>query len=456
MQASAASTVSRYALLYAALADAQLQRTEMESKFISSSPTAQQIPPELIAQIALNIILVCAKGKDFLAPGDHKNRKYLGACALVCRYWAGHLRPIQFNFVALHGASDFHALLEMLSNPGPARPLLAECVHDIDIWQSGPWAIPWIHDLHRIRALTTHPLNFGIWVRHIEDYRLSRRCLEGNLPRTLPGSILTFERLFLEDIHLRNVRDLVRVVGYIPYLESVRCAKVTFEDSRIPHHRLLPRSRGTHKPNRIFVIEVQDSGGPRMEQELMLKILDEVYHRLGHTDQDIYSLATWQTFHRMILLLTLHNLIAAKATGECMSAESLCSSAYKIPRFVASDNLYVLKDASFGELALRGAPKGTTAFWNVNASQFSATFEGGCYAALESTLIELGTTLIINCEDAPTFQQMRDAVDNDRLFPRLRRLGWQLRWPASSPTSQREPGPLAVRVSCEATGKQIC
>ena len=283
-------------------------RRSSEIDLPHSRPTALRIPPELIAQIALSVVLVCAKDKDHLAPGDRSNRGWIGSCILVCRYWAIRLRPVLFKFIALYGDSDFHGLAGMLSNPGAASPTLAECIHDIDVWQSGPWTTPWIHHISRIQTYVSHPLEFGLWMRRIEDPRLARRCLQGPLPRTLPGCILGIGRLFLESVHFHSVSELINLVGYLPNLTSVRCAGIlSFADEQIPQRRVLQRRVQAGRTDKEFVAEVEDCGGPLKEQRLMFKLLFEICHENRYDNGD----TTWRIFHDIVVSFTVPCLIAS-------------------------------------------------------------------------------------------------------------------------------------------------
>lgn len=290
------------------IADLCLHRPALDLSVLASK-AAHRVPPELIAHTVLHVMDgLSERNSHFLKPADGELKRWLGSCTLVCRYWGSLLRRVLFSRVQLRNEQDFNSLLGMLSIPGPAMPPLSSCLQMVIVFQSGPWAMPWVHRLSRIQDYSLNVLDWAISLRDLSDPRMARRLLEGQLPRTLPGSAFMVEILTLRNIHFRSVRDLVRAVGYLPSVTCLRCDSLSFDDANIPLGRVLPKRRQTRGGEYEVTIGVQNSGGAEAEREIMFKVLSELCH---DTPMITIDDPLWGIFNELITAFPVPSLTAS-------------------------------------------------------------------------------------------------------------------------------------------------
>ena len=71
--------------------------------------------------------------------------------SLVCRRWAQRCRYCGLGSLALDSRSVFEAFLHLIDTAYDMGdiPSLAECIQELDIIHTGPWAVPGFHHILR-------------------------------------------------------------------------------------------------------------------------------------------------------------------------------------------------------------------------------------------------------------------------------------------------------------------
>lgn len=204
------------------------------------------------------------------------DKRQLGACSLVCRYWFQRCRPHIVGSLKIRSAQDLDDLLSMIRSLLTSRfPLgspvlaMAKAMNELIIVQSGAWSKPWLHDV------TDRVFFNSLLLRPFLDIRLviedayipnsssptgpkhAPSSLSTYLPRSVPGVFFRFIDLDLSNLCFRRPLDLVRMVNDVPTLYRVSCTKIAFtEDIEAP----LPQRVWRPHPNLVSVNAFQCGG----------------------------------------------------------------------------------------------------------------------------------------------------------------------------------------------------
>lgn len=202
--------------------------------------TAASLPPELFE----HILKVLQIGSPDLKSINvvFFSRRELGACALVCRYWARICQERLFSSLRVNSREDLHNLMQLLKSPVSRISSYITCfnaqAHSIT-------AVPWIHhfsvihprlpNFQRINIFITGPLPPG---------QPSFRSLHGGLPICIPSIFSRhITHVVLSDIHFRRFDDLAHLVGELPDLEDLKCKTLTWGPDSLTAY---PPSRPLH------------------------------------------------------------------------------------------------------------------------------------------------------------------------------------------------------------------
>ena len=174
------------------------------------SASGEHLPPEVIRLIVKQLYHI-----NLIRPGAIK--KGLAVCSLVCRYWAGIIRPLLFENIELRSREDAIQMLSFFESPNILKPPLTQCVWLLGFKHTGADVPPWIF-LHQLAKYYRRG-----------DIRHSFEDSDGDilwygLPRALPPSIFAHTNVLeLERVKFRCGRDLVRFMRSLPEVWSCTC-----------------------------------------------------------------------------------------------------------------------------------------------------------------------------------------------------------------------------------------
>lgn len=205
--------------------------------------------------------------------------KQLGACSLVCRYWAKLCRPHVFAKLILRSREDFERFLELVDRPSVVSPSVTDCLRSIEVEQNDTGAMPWLHLLRT--ALLARPdikFNRGIEL-HLggtgNDSLYAPRSLSMSLPKTLPGVTFPFALVTLKDLRFKRLSDFLRLIHDFTVAEFISCYRLQL-DEPLPDLTLTttrPRQRNVLSGEPSFSsIRMRGIGDAEFEVGLMLMI----------------------------------------------------------------------------------------------------------------------------------------------------------------------------------------
>ena len=224
------------------------------------------------------------------------DKRQLGACSLVCRYWFERCRPHIIGTLKIRSAQDLDQLLSMIQSlfigeghtpPGSCVIGMAQVINELIIIQSGPWVKPWLHDVTGrvfFNTLFLRPfltLRLTIKNAYIPDNTVplpkdstdspkhAPSSLSAYLPRSLPGTFFNFRDLDLCDLCFRRPLDLLRVVNDVPTAYRVSCTRITFTEGS---GATLPQSVWRPHPN-LLSVNIFQCGGHAFEVRLLFMLL---------------------------------------------------------------------------------------------------------------------------------------------------------------------------------------
>ncbi|KAJ3551141.1 hypothetical protein NM688_g4897 [Phlebia brevispora] len=196
--------------------------TEHETEVVFS--TGADISPKLFGFILKHIV----------QPGPQKtvSKREAGRLSLVCRGWAGILRPRIFESITIRGREDVEALSRFLRDPTSRMATYIRMLMMSQSFTQYPCQ-PWIHTVstHCLPKLPnlisrpvtelSGPLQAGRFIKSLSDM----------LPRSVPWAFSEVTTLHLRDLHFQNVGDLMRVPQELPSLYDMKCKNVTWDRS---------------------------------------------------------------------------------------------------------------------------------------------------------------------------------------------------------------------------------
>jgi hypothetical protein len=174
-------------------------------------------------------------------------KRELGACSLVCRFWARRCRYWIFTSISLRSKQDFDSFLSLIDSEIEVAgiPALAECIQELEVSHTGPWEVPWFHHmLHelRVRDIDIDPDSISLEVKeaYVQDGELATslikyapRSLSTSLPRTIPRSLYSHGVLNLSDLRFRGVRELQRLIDDQADLSTIAWKRISFDQATI-------------------------------------------------------------------------------------------------------------------------------------------------------------------------------------------------------------------------------
>ncbi|EKM50587.1 uncharacterized protein PHACADRAFT_263948 [Phanerochaete carnosa HHB-10118-sp] len=217
--------------------------------------------------------------------GVRMSKCELGACSLVCRHWARRCRYSIFASVSLRSREDFHALLHLIDTAEEIYdiPPLTECIQEVNVLHSGPWAVPWYHLI--LKELTAREIELESDCITLElketyvpeppgssDVHYAPRSLSTSLPRTMPRSLFSHAVLSLADLRFKRVRDLLRLIDDQGDLQQITWARISFDAGAI----LPPARQRTRRPwGDMETIRTSKWSNVDMEMHIMFLIAAE-------------------------------------------------------------------------------------------------------------------------------------------------------------------------------------
>lgn len=215
-----------------------------------------------------------------LTPAVEVSRRELGALSLTCRYWAIRCRPHLFKKTTIRSIADLGTLIQTLKHfTIDGLPSVSDCLHSVDVLQSGAWTLPWLHHVQsRLSEASASRLSLSLILNdtYMDDNtsashiaRFAPRSLSANLPRTIPGENYHFQSLELTNLRFRRVADLLSLLHHITVVQDVTCHNVQFQDAIIP----LPRNAQRAPERELFIVTISSCGEARFEVDLVFTIL---------------------------------------------------------------------------------------------------------------------------------------------------------------------------------------
>jgi hypothetical protein len=256
-----------------------------------------RLPPELFDGIIKSYTTIGGPGVN-PALAVQMTKRELGACSLTCRFWARKCRPQILSFISLRSHEDFKQLLHLIDSAMEIEdiPSLAQCIEEIEVIHSGPWAVPWFHRIHReltARDVDLDPDRISLEIKGAyvpESVRSSEtqsneaqpndaetkgyapRSLSTSLPRTLPRSLYSHGRLDLSDMRIRTVKDMLRLIDTQADLSFIAWKRLTFDEgATVPP----PRTRTRRVWGGMETVSMSEWTNIELEMRIMFLLASE-------------------------------------------------------------------------------------------------------------------------------------------------------------------------------------
>lgn len=171
------------------------------------------------------------------------DKRELGRCSLVCRYWAWRCRPRIFETITLSSASDIDVFLDVLRSeyvdrrtpPDDTRsrvPSISECIRYIRARQRGLFQ-PFLHHISLKIPKDLICMSDGLAKILVIDSAHTNNqhaphSLHYALPRSLPANLLLFTHMELRDVSFRRAKDILTLVESLPKLFRLSMSKLRF------------------------------------------------------------------------------------------------------------------------------------------------------------------------------------------------------------------------------------
>lgn len=220
--------------------------------------TGSEIPPELFERILYQLTGQPLSGdrRGQLDPITKRNQRWrwdsvdkreLGNCALVCKYWAAQCRPKLFYAVTLRSREDVFTLLAILDSPlGPVTGPI-----NLRLVQQYP-CVPWIHllpPLHAMRRIYYDQCLSVTAAGPVPASSGSIRSIHTALPRSPPTFSQRINSLKLYSFHFRSFSNFVHSISELRHLEDLDCQEVTWSGD-------MPMQSLPSRKSRVSLIDV--------------------------------------------------------------------------------------------------------------------------------------------------------------------------------------------------------
>lgn len=372
----------------------------------------RDLPPEIITEI---VHLLVDERSIYEMPGDQiqSGKRGLAACSLVCRHWAGLLRPMLFRLLTLRNQGDVSLLFEFVrsSTPVPGPPL-RECIHYICFEDYRDWTLS---ALNRLRAIAgaTKPKSIALFVRNCR-LRGKRRPTQHHLPffslpNSLPGRLAPITALHLTSVQLRRHSDLVRLLGSLSAVEACYLIEVTFREPSSP---ILRRStRSTSHLQYLCMCQCDDG---RIETQQQLASALFASQRGLRLDYD----EPWSAYLQVMSAMLLHTDVYDRGEFGLSVFPGACHS-YLMPNVSRYSELYrVGKPPAWYIVATNpfrtGAARVDASFQSNGEGELVLSWTGDVHQAFASSLDALNNleAQLLSVEIIPDIRILghRDAI----------------------------------------------
>lgn len=194
----------------------------LDTQHESRPVTAAEIPAELfdflLAHITLNY------GKSLLVTRDQK--RVLGTCSLVCRYWASKCRANIFRQIELRSRQDAIHIIEFLDAP---TSCIAQLIRLVSISPQNVVDAPWFHLLPCIATRLKGHLPFSISLEGpLPGGQKSLRSIHHALPRSFPHLSHHIQDLSVANMRFARLDDIMHLVWEMTSLSRLQCFGVTW------------------------------------------------------------------------------------------------------------------------------------------------------------------------------------------------------------------------------------
>lgn len=212
--------------------------------------TGANVPPELFQRV-LGMMIPAEDSDVWITEMWTSNyvmveKRELGNCALVSRYWARQCQWKIFQNIWMRSRDDVYELLALLSTPGCR---VAGYIRKLKVpVQKYPFS-PWVHLLSSLYP--KFPAR-GVRISYELELdgtdkpsQLPIRSIHVALPRCPPTFSSRLKSLNLQNVHFRNMASLSHLVAELHDLDTLVCTAVTW-GGETPSETL-PR-KGSHAP----------------------------------------------------------------------------------------------------------------------------------------------------------------------------------------------------------------
>ena len=215
--------------------------------------------------------------------GVRMSKREIRSHSLVCHQWAKRCRYWAFATLRLDSRRAFDFFLHLIDTAEDIGdiPTLAECIQELDIVHTGPWAVPWFH--HILRELSAHDIEIEpdrITLEIREAYvpasespttaatKYAPRSLSTSLPRTIPRTLFSHSILHLADLRFRSVPDLMRLIDDQADLTIIDWKRLTFDEGVV-----VPPARPRRRRAWYGMEAITTSEWSNVEMELRIMFL---------------------------------------------------------------------------------------------------------------------------------------------------------------------------------------
>lgn len=217
--------------------------------------------------------------------GVGMSKKEIRSHSLVCHQWARRCRYWAFASLSIDSRDAFDAFLRLIDTADDMDdiPSLAECIQELDMVHTGPWTVPWFHNI--LRELQARDIDLDpecIFLEMREAYVLGSepgatakyapRSLSTSLPRTIPRTLFSHSVMKLADLRFRSVANLLRLIDDQGDLVIIEWKRITFDEGvTVPP----PRQRRRRAWYGMETITISEWSNVEMELGIMFLLAAE-------------------------------------------------------------------------------------------------------------------------------------------------------------------------------------
>lgn len=220
----------RYAVPYIPPVFAAVGSTTSQAR---TPATPASVPLELHDLIADSLsldtgFLIGANAGYFSRNHAIMSKSEMAQCALVCSSWALKCQPHLFRTVTLCSRQDLLTLLGFLDS---RHSRVSRYIQYIEIPELRLDTMPWLHLVSRLYPrlrCEEFSLSFRLRGPLHAKYR-TMHSIHYLLPRVNPATAsLNIAALWLSDISVHSLGDLIQIIGEMPHLRNLHCTNVSW------------------------------------------------------------------------------------------------------------------------------------------------------------------------------------------------------------------------------------